>query len=102
MRREDARAIARFVPDVVVLLRRLVGDDRVPARSKLVLFALAGYLVFPVDLIPDFLPGVGQLDDALVLAFALRAVVRGAGRDVVAEHWPGSAESLGAVLRLAG
>jgi uncharacterized membrane protein YkvA (DUF1232 family) len=102
VRREDARAIARFVPDVVVLLGRLVRDDRVPARSKLLLFALAGYLVLPVDLIPDFLPVVGQLDDALVVAFALRAILRRAGPDLVAEHWPGSTESLGAVLRLAG
>ena len=99
--RKTAVALARLVPDVVVLLRRLVRDERVPRRSKILLLALAGYLALPVDLIPDFLPGVGQVDDLLVLAFALRAVLRAAGRDVVAEHWPGSAESLGAVLRLA-
>ncbi len=101
MRREDARAVARLVPNVVVLLSRLVREDRVPRRSKLLLLALAGYLALPIDLIPDFLPVVGHLDDALVVAFALRAVLRAAGRDVVAKHWPGSTESLDAVLRFA-
>ncbi len=102
MGREDARAIACFVPDVAVLLGRLVRDERVPVRSKLLLLALAGYLVLPVDLIPDFLPGVGQLDDAFVVVFVLRAILRRAGPDVVAEQWPGSGESLAAVMRLAG
>jgi uncharacterized membrane protein YkvA (DUF1232 family) len=99
---KTALALAHFVPHVVVLLRRLVRDERVPVRSKLLLMALAGYLVLPVDLIPDFLPGVGQLDDALVVVFALRAILPRAGPDVVAEQWPGSAESLAAVMRLAG
>ena len=102
MRREDARAIARFVPDVLVLLRRLVRDPRVPRRSKLLLLALAGYLALPVDVIPDFLPVIGHVDDLFVLAFTLRAVLRAAGRDVATENWPGSPESLRAVLRLAG
>jgi uncharacterized membrane protein YkvA (DUF1232 family) len=74
----------------------------VPRRSKLLLVALAGYLVLPVDLIPDFLPGIGHIDDVLVLAYALRAIVRAAGPTVVEENWPGSAESLGIVQRLAG
>ena len=72
-----------------------------PRRSKLLLVALAGYLALPVDLIPDFLPFIGHLDDVLVLAFALRAVLQAAGPGVVAEHWPGSPERLAAVLRLA-
>ncbi len=62
------RALVRFVPDCLVLFRRLAADPRVPRRRKLLLAALAGYLVFPLDLIPDFLPVIGQLDDAFVIA----------------------------------
>jgi uncharacterized membrane protein YkvA (DUF1232 family) len=73
----------------------------VPRRSKLLLVALVGYLALPVDLIPDFLPGVGHVDDVFVVAFALRAILRTAGSAVIKENWPGSAESLQLVLRLA-
>jgi uncharacterized membrane protein YkvA (DUF1232 family) len=102
LNRETALALARSVPDVVVLLRRLVRDARVPRRSKLLLLALAGYLALPVDVIPDFLPAIGHLDDAVVVAFALRTIIRSAGPEVVREQWPGSPEALSLVLRLAG
>jgi uncharacterized membrane protein YkvA (DUF1232 family) len=72
----DARALARFVPDCVVLLTRLVRDPRVPRRSKVLVAALLPYLALPFDLIPDFIPVVGQLDDAILVAFVLRRVVR--------------------------
>jgi uncharacterized membrane protein YkvA (DUF1232 family) len=101
-RRGQARALAGFVPDCALLVKRLVGDPRVPRRSKLALVLLAGYLASPIDLVPDFIPGAGQLDDAILLGLALRTVVRGAGLDVLREHWPGPAESLRVVLRLAG
>ena len=101
-RRERARAIAGFVPDCVVLFSRLVRDGRLPRRARLVLAALAAYLAFPLDLVPDFLPVVGQLDDALIVGLALRAVVRGGGAELVREHWPGPRESLEVVLRVTG
>ena len=94
--------LVRLVPDCVVLFRRLARDPRLARRYKLVLLGAAAYLAMPIDLIPDFIPVLGQLDDALVVALALRAVVRGAGADLVAEHWPGSAGSLAVVERLAG
>ena len=59
---------------------------------------LVPYLASPIDLIPDFLPGIGQLDDAVLVAVALRYVVLHAGRDVVEELWPGSADGLRIVL----
>jgi uncharacterized membrane protein YkvA (DUF1232 family) len=71
-----ARDIARFIPDCVVLVRRLLGDPRVPRRHKLLLGAVVGYLALPFDVVPDFIPVAGQLDDALVVALALRAVLR--------------------------
>src|SRR5947208_14753668 len=101
-RRGEARALAGFVPDCVVLVRRLIGDERVPRRRKIVLWLVVAYLAVPIDLVPDFIPVAGQLDDAIVLALALRSLVRGSGPTLVREHWPGPEESLRAVLRLAG
>ena len=97
-----ARAIVLFIPEVLMLFRRLLGDPRVPRRSKLWLGLLVTYLASPIDLIPDFLPVIGQLDDAALAVLALRSVVRGAGRDVVAELWPGSPAGLAVLLRVAG
>ena len=98
----EASALARFVPDCVVLVRRLLGDPRVPVESKLLLGLLVLYLASPIDLVPDFIPVAGQLDDALLLALALRHLVRRAGTRVVAEHWPGPVQTLNAVLLLSG
>ena len=99
-RRSAARALAGFIPDCLVLLRRLLADDRVPRRRKLVLLALAGYLAMPLDVVPDFIPIAGQLDDAIVAALALRYVLRAGGATLLREHWPGPEVSLNAVLRL--
>jgi uncharacterized membrane protein YkvA (DUF1232 family) len=101
-RRVDARAWAGFVPDCLVLARRLLSDARVPRRPKLLLGALAAYLALPIDIVPDFLPVVGQLDDAIIVALVLRTFVRDAGAGLIREHWPGPDLSLRMVLRLAG
>jgi uncharacterized membrane protein YkvA (DUF1232 family) len=101
-RTAEARALARFVPDCVVLFRRLLSDPRVSVGRKLLLVALVAYLMMPFDLVPDFIPVAGQLDDAILVALVLRTVLRGAGADLVREHWPGPETSLDAVLRLAG
>lgn len=101
-RRQEARALAGFVPDCLVLVSRLIRDDRVPRRRKLLLAALLGYLALPFDLIPDFVPVAGQLDDVLVVAFVLRRFLRAGGDELVREHWPGPSQSLRLLLRLAG
>ena len=101
-RPSSAREVARFIPDCVVLVRRLAGDPRVPRRHKLLLGAVVGYLALPFDLVPDFIPVAGHLDDVLVVVLALRAVVRGSGTDLVREHWRGPESSLALVLRFAG
>jgi uncharacterized membrane protein YkvA (DUF1232 family) len=93
-----ARALARFVPDCIVLFRRLLADPRIPRRRKLALIALLGYLASPIDLIPDFIPVVGLLDDALLVVLVLRFVLRSADDDLLAEHWPGPPRAL-ALLR---
>jgi uncharacterized membrane protein YkvA (DUF1232 family) len=99
-RKEDARELLAFIPDCVVLVKRLLGDPRVPRRAKLVLIAMLGYLVLPFDLVPDFIPVAGQLDDAILLAAALAYVVRVAGREVVEDAWSGSERGLRVVLVL--
>ena len=101
-RRADARALAGFVPDCVVLFRRLLGDPAVPRRRKWALALMIGYLAMPIDLIPDFIPVAGQLDDAILVGLVLRGLVRGGGPDLVRRHWPGPDSSLRVVLRLSG
>ena len=101
-RRADARAVATFVPECAGLFGRLLRDPALPRRRRLLIGAVVLYLAFPIDVVPDFLPVAGQLDDAVVVALALRAVLRGAGPDLVRRHWRGSAPGLAAVLRLAG
>src|SRR5436309_368156 len=100
-RHQDSRTIAGFIPDCIILFRRLLADDRVPRRSKLLLAALIGYLAMPFDLVPDFIPIAGQLDDAIIVALVLRALIRSGGADLIRELWPGPERSLGLILRLA-
>jgi uncharacterized membrane protein YkvA (DUF1232 family) len=101
-RREDARALAGFIPDCLVLVSRLARDQRISKPKRAALFLVLGYLALPIDLVPDFLPGIGQLDDAVLLGLALRLVVRGGGGEIVRESWPGPQASLTLVLRAAG
>jgi uncharacterized membrane protein YkvA (DUF1232 family) len=100
-RRTHARAWAGFLPDCVVLVRRLHADPRVPRSRKVLLWLLLGYLALPIDLVPDFLPVIGQLDDAIVVAVVLRLVLRAGGEQALADHWPGPQPSLVVVRRLA-
>jgi uncharacterized membrane protein YkvA (DUF1232 family) len=101
-RREDARALAGFIPDCVVLVSRLARDSRISRPRRAFLFVVLGYLALPIDLVPDFLPGIGQLDDAVLLGLALRLVVHAGGTEMVREAWPGPEASLTLVLRAAG
>ena len=94
----EARALARLVPDCLVLARGLLGDREVPARCKVALAALVVYLVSPIDLVPDFLPVIGVLDDAILVALTLRWIVREAGPDRVRRHWRGTPRGLRLVL----
>jgi uncharacterized membrane protein YkvA (DUF1232 family) len=99
-RRGDARALAGFIPDCIVLVKRLRGDPRVPRRRKVLLGLLVVYLASPIDLVPDFIPVAGQLDDAIVMALVLRAMLRSGGEELLREHWPGPERSLGVIRRL--
>lgn len=93
-----ARDLARFLPDCVILLRRLWRDPRVPTRARWALGAAALWALSPIDLIPEFLPVIGPLDDVVVVALALRYAVRRVPPEVVAEAWPGSPRLLDRLL----
>jgi uncharacterized membrane protein YkvA (DUF1232 family) len=95
-------ALAGFIPDCIVLVSRLLRDQRVPRRRKLLLAALVGYLALPFDLVPDFIPVAGQLDDVLIVALVLRRFLRSGGDELIREHWPGPEQSLQLVLRAEG
>lgn len=87
--RNTLREIALFLPNFVVLLKRLVSDPRVPRKSKLILAGTILYLVSPIDVVPDFVPGLGQLDDVVVALLALHSILNRVDDEVVIEHWPG-------------
>jgi uncharacterized membrane protein YkvA (DUF1232 family) len=92
------RDLAGFVPDCVTTVRRLRGDPRVPRRAKVVV-ALAGlWLLSPIDLLPEFLPVIGPLDDVVVVALALRYAARQVPREVLAAAWPGEPRHLERLL----
>ena len=96
------REALRLLPDLVRLVRRLAGDRGLPRGVRVRLWLLLVYLLSPVDLVPDVVPVLGYADDVVVVALALRAVVRRAGADAIARSWPGSPAGLAVVLRLAG
>jgi uncharacterized membrane protein YkvA (DUF1232 family) len=100
-RRESARALAGLIPDCVLLCGRLLRDPRVPRRQKALLVGLVGYLALPFDLVPDFIPIAGQLDDAIIVALVLRSLIRSGGDDLIRELWTGPEQSLALILRLA-
>jgi len=100
-RSSNARAVAGFVPDCIVLFKRMVGDSRLPRRYRAIVVAMVVYLALPFDLIPDFIPVAGQFDDAIVVVLTLRAILRGGGLEMIEEHWPGPRSSLSFILKLA-
>jgi uncharacterized membrane protein YkvA (DUF1232 family) len=83
---KEALEMMRKMPAYARLIWALARDPRVPPQQKLVLAAIAGYLVFPLDIIPDFIPVIGQLDDLGVLIFGLDFFIRNAPKEVVEEH----------------
>ena len=101
-RQWDIRMIARLVPHCAVLFKRLLGDPRVPRQWKVASVLALVYLAMPFDLVPDFIPVAGQLDDAILVALVLRGLLRSAGPRLLREHWPGPTALLVPLERLAG
>jgi len=96
------RELIAVVPDLLRLLRALVGDRSTPLDVRVVIVVLVAWIVSPIDLIPEFIPVLGPLDDAVVAAAVLRHLVRKAGSEVVYEHWRGEPSTISRVLRLFG
>lgn len=83
------RDLAAFIPDCVTTVRRLRKDPRVPRRAKVAVLVAGLWVASPIDLIPEFLPVIGPLDDIVVVALALRYAGRQVPRDVLLAAWPG-------------
>ena len=98
--RDLAMPALRALPDIVRLARRLLADPRTPRRHKVGLVVLIVWLVSPIDLIPEFLPGIGPLDDIVAAAVILGWVGRETGRVRLQEHWPGDAAGFSVVARM--
>lgn len=89
-----------LLPRLIKLVWKLARDPRVPARAKATLFLVGGYLVSPIDVIPDFIPGIGQADDIFVVAFALDQILNRVPEEVVREHWEGDSDVLEVVREI--
>jgi uncharacterized membrane protein YkvA (DUF1232 family) len=99
-RRTQARELATLIPNLLVLFKGLLQDPRVTRGSKAWLWFAVVWLVSPIDLIPEFIPVLGPLDDAVVAALVLRHVLRRTDRAVLTEHWRGDPATLDAITRL--
>ncbi len=100
-RRTHARALAGFIPDCVRMIRRLLRDPATTRAEWIVLVLVLAYLLSPLDLVPDFIPVAGQLDDAIVVALVVGWLVSRRGRDAIQAAWPGPERSLRIVLAAA-
>ena len=94
--------LAWVLPDMISLLRRIVKDERTPRSSKWWLLFALGWCLSPIDLVPEFLPVIGAVDDVVVVALVLRHVLKAAGPEPIREHWSGDPRTIDAILRLAG
>jgi uncharacterized membrane protein YkvA (DUF1232 family) len=93
-----AKDLAGFLPDCVTAARMLRRDPRVPRRAKIAVMAALLWVLSPIDLIPEFLPVIGPLDDIIVVALLLRYAARSVPRRVLLEAWPGDAHLLERLL----
>jgi len=93
--------LLRALPALTAMIARLVKDPTLPATAKIALLAAAVYLASPIDLVPDFIPLVGYLDDLLLAALVLDGVLNYVDRDLVLRYWPGNERSLDALARSA-
>ncbi len=97
----DFRDVLLLLPDLTVLLLRLLRDERVPLGGKLAALFGVGYVLSPIDLLPALLLGpIGLLDDLFVVSATLSLLLNHVHPDVVRAHWSGSGDVLRAVHRV--
>jgi len=95
------KQIALFLPNIMLLTAALARDNRVPARTKAALAVAAVYFVSPIDIIPDWIPVIGYLDDFVLAMIVLDVIVNCVEPQIVHEHWRGSERSLATGRRIA-
>jgi uncharacterized membrane protein YkvA (DUF1232 family) len=91
---EVALEAALLLPNLLKLLTRLMRDPRVPIRKKAFIGAVMAYVVSPIDLIPDFVVGLGRLDDIILVSLAVDHLMNGSEEAIVLEHWDGTIDAL--------
>lgn len=91
---EVALEAALLLPNLLKLLTRLMRDPRVPIRKKAFIGAVMAYVVSPIDLIPDFVVGLGRLDDIILVSLAIDHLMNGSEENIVLEHWDGTIDAL--------
>ena len=94
--------LLRIIPDVLRLVRRLIGDRGIPLRVKVALVVLLAWLISPIDLIPEFIPVLGPLDDVVVAVLVLRYVRRKVGLEGLRSRWPGTPDGFALLSRIIG
>jgi uncharacterized membrane protein YkvA (DUF1232 family) len=99
-KKTELKEYVLLLPRLLHLVWNLARDPRVPARSKALLFMAGGYIASPVDVFPDFIPGLGQLDDLVLIAFVLDRIINRVPQEVVAEHWTGDQDVLDVVRQI--
>ena len=98
----SVKAMARLLPDLLVLLKRLALDPQMPRAIRIALALLLAFTLSPIDVIPDFIPVIGFADDVILVALVLRWITRRAAADALTRHWPGTPEGLMAVRHVCG
>ena len=96
------KTVVASIPAIGRLLWKLTTDSRVPIKHKIILGGAAAYLLSPFDVIPDRIPGVGQLDDFAVVVAALDIVLNQTDADIVHSHWTGDPHTLDNIQRMVG
>ena len=99
-RRTHAKELAMLLPNLLSLLRGMIRDPRVGRFDKFLLVVAVAWVASPIDLIPEFIPVLGPLDDVVVVALILRRLVRRAGPEVVSDHWRGDPDLMQKILKL--
>jgi uncharacterized membrane protein YkvA (DUF1232 family) len=98
--RDLALPALRLLPDILRLVRRLLADSQTPGPVRVALAGLLLWILSPIDLLPEFLPGIGPLDDLIVAALVLGWAGRRMGEERLREKWPGTPESFALLARL--
>ncbi len=89
-----------LLPDFFMLLLRLLKDKDVPVKDKTFILALVGYVILPVDFIPDFIPVVGLMDDLLIVVYGLNAIIKDVGPEILNRHWSGKSSLLNTITNI--